>query len=261
MLHSPYWRDRTFSGGEISLSPGSASIQPVPPVPVNAELVYVPPKTTRQGSDSREKRRNSSTGSLHSEVLSDPTSTTTAQSESAEPKALRRISRITEDTSSLPNTPQPPDSDLKNKKVEAEDAKQSSNHSSSSVLTSEPGLSRHLSTKRESESYSEGVTSPGYSPVSEAPSSAKDIDHVLRYYSDAVSPEPGDRNFRLPFSPISEESISQLSPPTPFRGDSKRNVTSGRLFLGTSASPSSPAGKATFTYVFAIYLYTFYRSS
>lgn len=229
MLHSPYWRDRTHSGGEMSLSPWSAPPEPVPPVPVNAELVYVPPKTVRQGFDSREKRRHSSTGSLRSEGLSDPATSATTQTGSADlDKALHRISRITEDTSSLPKTPQLPAADLKTQNIE--DTKQSS--------SSEAGPSRVPSTERESETYSEGIMSPGLS-VSEAPSSAKDIDNVLDYYSFPDTPDPGlDRNFRPPFSPISEESTSQLSPASPFRGDLKRVVNSGRFFVGSPASPN-----------------------
>ncbi|KAG6839664.1 hypothetical protein C0991_000409 [Blastosporella zonata] len=91
---------------------------------------------------------------------------------------------------------------------------------------------------------------------SSTPTSPKDLDNVLDYYSfadDVVNPQsafstsPDQQRFRLPFSPITEESSSQLSPPTPFnrrasiasRGSSK---SAGRFFLGTTPGPSTGGG-------------------
>ncbi|KAF9463278.1 hypothetical protein BDZ94DRAFT_1218569 [Collybia nuda] len=233
MLHSPYWRDRTYSGGELTLSPGSA---PPPPVPVNAELVYVPPKTVRQGSDHRERRRVSSSGSFRSDPLSDSVNSATTQIDSADLSKVHRISRITEDTNSLPNTPQPPAADIRIQNIEE----------TAPSLSPEEGSSQAFPTKRESdkseksESYSEGPFSPGQrSSMSDAPSSGRDIDNVLDYYSFPDTSDLGqDRNFRPAFSPISEESTSQLSPPAPFRG--------GKVFVSPLVSPASPNGRMGF---------------
>lgn len=135
-----------------------------------------------------------------------------------------RISRITEVASSPSVTPQqevqstfdePPKSRERDSSAEGE-------------------TSRRLSVKPES--VSEGVTSPS---ASEAPSSARDFDHVLEYYSFVDVPEPTDHHFRPPFSPITEESSSQLSPPTPFRPESRGSkrgpLPPGRFFTGSTA--------------------------
>jgi hypothetical protein len=62
--------------------------------------------------------------------------------------------------------------------------------------------------------------------------SAKNLEDVLNYYSLPDSPAPllMNANYRPAFSPISEESSSQLSPPTPYKNDkreSQRNIPIG----------------------------------
>jgi hypothetical protein len=70
----------------------------------------------------------------------------------------------------------------------------------------------------------------------------------LDYYQldDAPEQPPMAGGYRLPFSPITEESSSQLSPPAPYnrpdsRGSSIR--TPGRYFFGPGTSASSGGGK------------------
>lgn len=222
MLHSPYWRDRNSGLFEMPISPRSAppeplAPEPVPPVPVNAELVYVPPKTVRQESD---RRRRSSTGSLRLEgpsITVDSASTLTASAELD--SAVHRISPITEAMVPLPPTPQVPPPVLKTQPIEEKQ-----------ILNSEPGPSQDSSTKHESVAYSEAIRSPSLS-----------VSEVLDYYSFPESPDLVlglDRNFRPAFSPISEESTSQLSPASPYKGDLKRVVNSGRLYANSPASPN-----------------------
>ncbi|KAG6915126.1 hypothetical protein DXG01_013179 [Tephrocybe rancida] len=52
VINSSYWEDRVNM--ELVLSP--TVMEDVPPVPGNAELVYVPPQTQREANDSRNKK-------------------------------------------------------------------------------------------------------------------------------------------------------------------------------------------------------------
>ncbi|KAF8892975.1 hypothetical protein BD779DRAFT_1508058 [Infundibulicybe gibba] len=83
--------------------------------------------------------------------------------------------------------------------------------------------------------------SPGQSSTSEGPSSAKDIENVLDYYSFPDTPDPSamDTSFKPTFSPISEESISQLSPRSPMIVD--RFSAHGRV--NPSAVASTTPGR------------------
>ncbi|KAG6855638.1 hypothetical protein H0H87_012780, partial [Tephrocybe sp. NHM501043] len=93
--------------------------------------------------------------------------------------------------------------------------------------------------------------SPNPNPNPSPPTSAKDLDYVLDYYSfadDAASAFSLDsqqhHGFRPPFSPMPEESRAQLSPPRPFRRrDSAISATSSRLG-GRHSSASASSGAA-----------------
>ncbi|KAF9011839.1 hypothetical protein BDQ17DRAFT_1420247 [Cyathus striatus] len=76
------------------------------------------------------------------------------------------------------------------------------------------------------------------SPASDKAPSPKDIRDVLDYYSFANASEaPVDRGFKPAFSPISEESSSQLSPPAPYnRRQSLRSPLGARSRSPISAS-------------------------
>ncbi|KAG6895494.1 hypothetical protein C0992_001009 [Termitomyces sp. T32_za158] len=66
-------------------------------------------------------------------------------------------------------------------------------------------------------------------------SPARDLEHVLEYY---VSDPPRTFNFHPPFSPISEETSAQLSPPSPYAYAHARTRRTGtdRFFLPASAA-------------------------
>lgn len=60
------------------------------------------------------------------------------------------------------------------------------------------------------------------SPLSSYNASPKELEGLLNYYSIPDSPEMlNARGFRPMFSPITEESSAQLSPPTPYRSDKR----------------------------------------
>ncbi|KAG5635629.1 hypothetical protein H0H81_010576 [Sphagnurus paluster] len=219
--HSPHWRERASL--ESTLSPGFTS-QNLPPIPANAEQVYMPPRNVRKSVDSRDKESH-----VPQEVFGPPA---VILLRGEDPYSLRPSSQVSEAPSSahsaqlaytLPDTP--------------------GSTPQRSPLLAPPLRSdrRRYSVRPDSGllSISDGAPSPA---LSDTPSSARDLEHVLDYYSFAHTPEPVvERSFRVPFSPITEESSSQLSPPTPFRSDSPRSMRSlpaGRFFLGTvSASP------------------------
>ncbi|KAG5641553.1 hypothetical protein DXG03_004788 [Asterophora parasitica] len=221
---SPYWRDRTSV--EVALSPGSA-VGPVPPVPDNADLVYVPPQA--------KPRVTSASGSLHLD-RDEEGEHLHGQQNQENTRASHHISREIEAT-----YPQPSTSQL------AYTLSEGAEHDGPGRDAAPPLPPKHShrysitpSSKGGSDIIPEAITS-----LSDAPSSAKYLDNVLDYYSFADSPEPTvERNFRLPFSPITEvteESSSQLSPPTPYRSDSrgsKRSLPPGRFFLGSTPSAS-----------------------
>ncbi|KAF8219638.1 hypothetical protein L208DRAFT_823633 [Tricholoma matsutake] len=240
LLHSPYWRERTNSGGELTLSPSTPP--PVPPVPDNAELVYVPPKAVRHASETRSKRNDSVPRSTQSERASD--SRTSSLPGNGDAQASRRISRISEQDTSLPPQPQDPvvgprshDHDIPTEEAQKDIVDSSSGLSLPVLDPIEPlePLSPRLSSfdKRES-----GIPSEASPVTSEPPSSARDIMSVLDYYAqDANLSDQAIQGFRPVFSPITEETSSQLSPSSPYRRDPKKTPTTGRSYLGSTPSP------------------------
>lgn len=257
-LNSPYWRDRTISGGETTMTPISGVMQliPPPPVPSNAEHVYVPPRTPHRsaahfhdkaGNGDIKKRTSisvlhSRTGSDHDVPLVTPISTSgESRPVNLDTQALRRISRISE-ASSTPSTP------------ENSNGQKSTNDSKNSLAPfplsgpSNSDANRKQDADLLSPTFAMNQVSPGLSTVSDTPSSAKDIDNVLDYYSFADTPEPTtEHHFRPPFSPISEESISQLSPQSLLKRESIRNSRVG-------SSSSTPSGRGKYS------LHTVHRS-
>ncbi|KAK7062901.1 hypothetical protein VNI00_000398 [Paramarasmius palmivorus] len=280
----------------------------VPPVPSNADQVYIPPKNPRRplpGSDSRhgETKHRTSTGSLLSPDDSDlfGTSRGGASTSSAPPpvsdKAIsepsstlrplpqvtefvsKRISRISEVTSvestsingsreqltpsvtisDVPNsaslyTPSPLalDSDAESGRllpstVSSPDAPTNTRPRSALLSPWSPISPAQSSPDPRRES----------GPTSTAPSSSSTGQFDLDYYqnespSSEVAGDIGSPNtyqngtavhFRPPFSPITEESSSQLSPPSPYVKRDKNpkermSTLSGKFMLTTS--PSSP---------------------
>ena len=228
LLHSPYWRERTISGGEFPLSPSVLS-PPVPPVPDNAELVYVPPKAARHTSDSRSKPRESVPETIQSEPVSDPGTSSGSGDRCIPPSPAKP------EDSTAPS-PSPP---LSNPE---EGTSGNLDHPRIPVLDPiEPldplALSRPTSLDKREPETSSDPTSPA---ISEAPSSARDIDNVLDYYSlDDNSLEAPFQGFRPIFSPIREETSSQLSPASPYQRDPKKSPSTGK----STPSPFTAGGK------------------
>jgi hypothetical protein len=218
-----------------------------PPIPPGADLLYQPPKKSRTGDDQRDQvlKRRSSTGSIHPKALP-PT-----PSPSSRPiSALLSPGMEFDLTSFIPTTPEPgvesqhqagvpgisrmprsPRSPLPPTPKLAYTVSED-NHS----VTHESMSEQYQVVVTQSPSLYSNVTSPGFNmlspaPSSEEPQSANNLEDVLNYYSIPESPSPGlqinDTAYRPAFSPISEESSSQLSPPTPYKSDkreSKRHI-------------------------------------
>ncbi|KAJ4490346.1 hypothetical protein J3R30DRAFT_70335 [Lentinula aciculospora] len=209
------------------------------PLPPNADSVYIPPKNPRRISDARRKRQ--STGSL------------IPRSDSEGELSLGRSSSI-----GLP----PPTDDQQSQSV------LSISETETAILNNKTSLPNNENIAPPSASDSLNPLSPYLSPNPGRPtsrassdggssnrptsstSSGKDYDTMLDdYYANAdpmspASPETvssgghipftlDSPHFRPPFSPITEESSSQLSPPTPYRRDSKRHT-------GNTGSPNGP---------------------
>lgn len=214
-------------------TPDYHSLVPLPP---NADSVYIPPSNPRRLSDSKRKRQ--STGSLLLQNESEGDTSLVRSHSIGEPvssEQSRRISRISEADSSSPSIP---------------DHIASDNGPLPSASDSLYAPSPFLSPNPERLSNVSGVSSNR--PISTT-SSGKEYDTMLDdYYSTAapMSPDSAEApnsgglipismdalHFRPPFSPISEESSSQLSPPAPYRRDSRRNTK------GSSGS-GSPNGE------------------
>ncbi|EKM78473.1 hypothetical protein AGABI1DRAFT_92761 [Agaricus bisporus var. burnettii JB137-S8] len=108
-MNPPYWKDQPMSGLSDNFAVGSDA----PPIPANADKVYVPPRAPRASSLELKKnhnlRRHSSTSSLVSskdgsgDSKSRPSSFSdfSREVERVDTQALRRISRISE----APSTP------------------------------------------------------------------------------------------------------------------------------------------------------------
>jgi hypothetical protein len=211
----------------MTLSP-SAHTPPIPPVPDNAELVYVPPKAARHPSESRSKHHAPAPDNFSAEPNCNPEMT--ALMGDRDPRRPADV---------LPhNDHNVPEAKPTEVPIEIADR-----NSSPSLPVADP---RRLSlTRQESDKISDTIVSP---VISEAPSSAQDIDTVLDYYSlDEGSPEQTIQSFRPAFSPIREEFSSQLSPASAYR-DSKRTPSTGRSYLGTMPSPFNASGMTTFSY-------------
>jgi hypothetical protein len=224
----------------MTLSP-SALTPSVPPVPDNAELVYVPPKAARHPSEPRSKHHAPAPDDVSSQPGSN--SGMTALMGNGDMQASHRVSRILKQRTPTPPTQHPADvpPHYDHNVPEAAPREISDRSSSPSLPVIDPRdptpSPRRLSLdKRESDNISEPIVSP---VISEAPSSAQDIDTVLDYYSlDEGSPEQTMQGFRPAFSPIREESSSQLSPASAYR-DSKRTPSTGRSY---QTSPFSAGG-------------------
>ncbi|ESK88647.1 hypothetical protein Moror_3050 [Moniliophthora roreri MCA 2997] len=302
-------RERKISG------PESSSF--VPPVPANAEAVYIPPRNPRKplpSSDSRHaphpgSRHRTSTGSLLSpddaelfgparSASTSSTSPSHSESSYSDKSAIRplpqitdltrssrRISHISEVTSvesasisgskeqvtpSVTVSDAPNSASLYTPSPLALDANADSSRLQSPSSAPQASMNDHprsalfspWSPVSPADSSPDSRRESGL--LSTAPSSAStsQFDNVLDYYQnespvseaarDVGSPNALHQNvtgfhFRPPFSPITEESSSQLSPPSPFtkrdapkHPKDRMSTLSGKFVL--TSSPSSPGG-------------------
>lgn len=222
LLNSPYWRDRTLS---VASDNFAADIK-APPVPANADKVYVPPQTPRHSAlDAKKKsnvRRHSSTGSLGSPVSKDESSDSKSRPNSIsefnrelerDMQALRRISRISEAPSSASTNPPNP---------EAESTSPTSLSEQSPIAVSSARAEAEASPSLPEPSDQPSTTSnAGPSGLSNPSIAAtKELD-VLEYYASETQIA-----FAPAFSPIIEESSSQLSSPGSRRLSQRMTPTS-----------------------------------
>lgn len=165
-----------------------------PPVPLNAELLYEPPRISRNEG----KRSKHSTSSSPSPKI---------------PLDTPSISNNTRLNSIIVNADV--DFDLE------------------TFLPGIPGTPPRLSIDEAPDQASQRIrvdsqllsqdSDTTSSPLSSYNTSPKELEGLLNYYSLPDSPEMlvAARGFRPMFSPITEESSSQLSPPTPYRSDKR----------------------------------------
>lgn len=209
------------------------SIAPdAPPVPSNAEFLYEPPKKPRKAGELVEKksqnlRRRSSTGSLNPRTLPETPSTTSQRPNSVlfSPGVefdMNSILRSPESQKppSLPRSPLPPTPRLP---YSAGADQTSFTQESLSDKSYQEAIQRY---PQDSELISPDLNSLSPSASSEGHQAAKNYEDVLNYYSLPESPGPNlaINGYRPAFSPISEESTSQLSPPIQYRGDKRDSV-------------------------------------
>ncbi|KAK0484722.1 hypothetical protein IW261DRAFT_853452 [Armillaria novae-zelandiae] len=247
-LNSPVIRDRTLSwGSQFSSTLSPASSEVVPPIPFNAELVYSPPKNPRlETNKSVDAPKRASTGSIiGSFQVSDvdpipstsplgPNNTTSAAlSDHHHLEPLEKIDEISPTSSREFYR-----NDVISQKACAADAV---------GVTSEDVLSPPTSNAANTTPSikPDPVQQHPATPSTGASTPGKDIGDVLDYYQHSTSNEPtvGSNEFRLPFSPITEELSSQLSPPFPFKQDARPHAHSGSLILSTSAPSASGSGR------------------
>ncbi|KAJ3515608.1 hypothetical protein NLJ89_g1656 [Agrocybe chaxingu] len=192
-----------------------------PPIPSNAGFLYEPPKKSRAGEWREKKRqelkRRSSTGSLHPKILPETPSSDRPISVLLSPGAefdLNDLNSLLLKSPALVQTPPPPPrSPLpptpQPKRIEE----------SKTVELAPIPAARPLPVGPQTPpSDFLNLLSPA--PSSDGLPSAKNMesDDVLNYYSHPDSPEPlMTGGYRPGVSPISEETSSQLSPPTPYR--------------------------------------------
>jgi hypothetical protein len=184
-LPSWEWNDR------FSVGPDA------PPVPLNAELLYEPPRRLRnEGKHSKQ----SSTGSLSPKIpLGIPSITNNTRISTV--NANFDLETIVPGIQPFENPSMPP---LAPRLAidEAMPPDQASQQIPLELLSQDSDTS---------------------SPLSSCHTSPRELEGLLNYYSIPDSPEllVAARGFRPMFSPITEESSSQLSPPTPYRSDKR----------------------------------------
>ncbi|KAF8902621.1 hypothetical protein CPB84DRAFT_1961567 [Gymnopilus junonius] len=203
-----------------------------PALPSNAELIYEPPKKSRSPSEWREKKkqtlsRRSSTGSLSAKAMQDTISVSSNRPNSAlfspgiefDINSLMTKSPESEKPPPLPRSPLPPTPKLPYSAGADSSYTQGSAPDSVQEVTQRFPLDSQLLSP--DLNLSPSASSEGYQ-------SPRNLEDVLNYYSLPDSPAPllAGANYRPAVSPISEESSSQLSPPSIFRNDKRESQRS-----------------------------------
>jgi hypothetical protein len=236
LMNSPYGRDRPSSGLADTFAVGYDA----PPIPADADKVYVPPRAPRTSSLELKKhhvRRPSSTSSLTSlkdepgSLKSRPSSFSdfSHEVERVDVRASRRISRISE----APSTPS-------TAALNTESNPPIPSSEESPVKPPPPPEETSAPPPSESESSSHSPLAPGNheltAPSITSDNESKDLD-VVEYYASEMQ-----KTFAPVFSPITEESTSQVSTPgsrrLSQRGSQAISPLSGTL-NGKSTSVSS----------------------
>lgn len=175
-----------------------------PPIPPNAELLYEPPRRSRNEG---KRSKQSSTASISPKI---PPETPSISNNTRLNSVIVNADDFDLDPGTPPRTPPRPTID--------------------EAMTPDQAGQQ---TTVESQLLSQDSDTPS-SPLSSCPTSPKELEGLLNYYSLPDSPEMlvAARGFRPMFSPITEESSSQSSPPTPYRTDrrdsQKSQPVSGR---------------------------------
>jgi hypothetical protein len=203
LLNSPYGTERVLSAASDGFG-ARPFAKPVPPVPENAEQVYVPPthqRDTGRPLHAKQMSHDSQASSAGSAIIVSPTSL---------------MHSLDSPESDPPKTATPDD-------VSQGDVPLSAAEPSPAESTSLAYLA----------SESDVPTSS----ASDQQSPGQLMGDVLEYYNMPGSAPPGEFGYKPAFSPIVEETGSQLSPPTPM---SNR----GRVPLSATPSSSSLGSKA-----------------
>lgn len=206
-----------------------------PPIPLNADILYVAPKTPRTPVEGRlsgkSLRRRGSTGSIATKLDYDPTSPST-----------RPNSLILSPTEPLPPVPQLPHTTTVSPLPRSEAVYQNladKKHIPPAINLAAAQNGFHQPTRPLSD-YASPSTSDTASP--------KQLEDVLDYYSFPDNGTP-PRGYRPIFTPITEESLSQLSPPAPYRSERRE---SQRIQLMGARSPSKNNARSEDLYVTTI---------
>ncbi|KAJ7701756.1 hypothetical protein B0H17DRAFT_163878 [Mycena rosella] len=234
---SPAWSARK-SGAFTPIDGMGFPIPPVPPMPEELRRVIAETRDRLKVDDSAGKQTRRRSGS-DAETPMTPLARTNSGSRaiSEDARYERRVSRISEATTPASTAPVTPDmSSLPN-----------------SAATQSPDTSNF----HNGVSPSTFPTSPGQSSTAASDArSSRDLDNVLDYYNFEPSPgfaEGSSSGFDPPtpdvaadpnryhpaFSPITEESGSQLSPNS-FRS---RRTPNGKISLTSSPAPSTGSGR------------------
>ncbi|KAJ7135432.1 hypothetical protein C8R43DRAFT_617528 [Mycena crocata] len=233
---SPAWSVRK-SGSFTPIDSLGFPIPPVPPMPEELRRVIAETRDRLKVDESADKRNRRRSGSDAETPITPSLARTNSGSRTLgeDIRLSRRVSRISEaatPTSSAPDTPDAP-----------------------SILDSAPATDQSPDTSNfhVGASPSAFPTSPGQESTSASEArSSRDIDNVLDYYNFEPSPgytDDSSSSFDLPspdvpadshryqpaFSPITEESGSQLSPNS-FRS---RRTPNGKMSLASTPSPQS----------------------